>query len=233
MGGQSSASEDKTDTKTDTEAETAKKPLELMDLPPEIHNYLIKVADGFVNLKLRATSRYFRSIIPLTPDLLSSAEQSPSASQRAVLACFDCNRLRSVSHFDDGQRDNGCGKCTSPCTHRFCINCGEHGQYKAGEVLSILGLKYVHQCICGWPGLQHAASGIFIEAPHVRCALCAAADRINNRNRYLHAEMSVTDPTMMAVQFYGHTWTIPIRDRQVFVDGLLDSLRSVFGLQAQ
>lgn len=204
-----------------------------MDLPPEIHNYLIKLADGFVNLKLRATSRYFRSIIPLTPDLLSSAEQSPSAFQRALLACFDCNRLRSVSHFDDSQRDNCCGQCSSPCTHRFCMSCGESSKYRAGDVVNVLGQKHIYQCVCGWPGLQPAASGIFIEAPHYRCTLCAAADRINNSNRYVHEEVSVTDPTMMAVQFYGHSWMIPVRDRQVFVDRLLRSLRSVFGLQAQ
>ena len=146
--------------------------LSLALLPPELHLHIIACLDPMSRQLFRATSGYFRRIIPpLAHNDRVEAESSPFAQIHCLLACRACNRLRHRHAFDRDMR----GK--EGFEWRFCVECGTRPlveDKKYDELKYMYGGRWLHngkmygrcarceECKAGkWEHVQGGQKGLF------------------------------------------------------------------------
>lgn len=150
----------------------------LSALPGELQQEIIAYLDGFSKLRLRTTSRYYNSIIPLTTPLLLSAERASASHGHNLYACYSptCLRLRLPWRFADNMRTGARNKNGSRQTERFCVACGlarhppKNRRYGKHAVL-VVGMKRYVPCPCGRWGLVAVDKGGFYECRWT-CYVC-------------------------------------------------------------
>ncbi|KAI0377367.1 hypothetical protein F5Y04DRAFT_179906 [Hypomontagnella monticulosa] len=120
----------------------------LDSIPGEIQNQIISELGGFEKLMLRAVSKYFRAIIPVTAELLLEAENSHFSISKALYGCYDCLRLRPAHTFSDNLRKKKRRRNGEATTTRFCIECGLSAKggrmrYQQGQFITVNGVRHV------------------------------------------------------------------------------------------
>ncbi|KAK4103190.1 hypothetical protein N658DRAFT_392608, partial [Parathielavia hyrcaniae] len=121
----------------------------LLALPGELHNKILQQLGPMHRLLLRATCRYFRTIIPpLNLYELLAAEASRIGMERKLYACSFCHRLRPATCFDDSMKEWARGKGARDSIKRFCLDCGVRSPpgrvgYGRGDHIRIKGALFV------------------------------------------------------------------------------------------
>ncbi|KAJ8071455.1 hypothetical protein OCU04_001775 [Sclerotinia nivalis] len=122
-------------------------------LPSEVQSVIIENLTSVDKARLRVTNHFYHATIPrltVTHEELLAAELEDYETEKLLLACRICHRLRHISKFANVQRAGRRGRNGSQRHKRFCLDCGIEMKFYHPSGYIYVGKKQMRVCPEHW-----------------------------------------------------------------------------------